>query len=192
MSVRTGAASAKCRKCQSIESMDRQRARYAVDPNWRRDYHAANKETINRYVREYRAKRIAEDPSFRTKIMNAKYLADPIGFGRAWYAANKARHAEYQRRYDEAHPEVLALKATRRRACFSQIKNTLTARDIAEVFAEFNHACAYCLRTDRKLTVDHMDPVSKGGDNARENIVPACLSCNSAKGNRSIFWTLNR
>ena len=64
--------------------------------------------------------------------------------------------------------------------------------DVADVFAEFNHACAYCLRTDRKLTVDHMEPVSKGGDNTRANIVPACLSCNSSKGDRSIFWMLNR
>ena len=65
-------------------------------------------------------------------------------------------------------------------------------QDIADVFAEFNHACAYCLRTDRKLTVDHMEPVSKGGGNTRSNIVPACLSCNSSKSDKSIFWMLNR
>lgn len=172
--------------------MDRQRARYAVDPNWRRDHHAANREKANAYVREYRAKRIAEDPSFRTKIMNKKYLADPIGFGRAWYASHKEQHAATRKRYEASHPDVMALKGTRRRACFANIVNDLTAQDIADVFAEFNHACAYCLRTDRKLTVDHMEPVSKGGDNTRANIVPACLSCNSSKGDRSIFWMLNR
>lgn len=172
--------------------MDRQRARYAIDPNWRRDYHAANKETINRHVREYRAKRIESDPGYRKVLLGKKRRENEAEYNRTRYAEHREAYASAYKRYVASHPEVMAVKYARRRSAFLSVNNTLTARDVAEVFAEFNHACAYCLRTDRKLTVDHMEPVSKGGDNARENIVPACLSCNSAKGDRSIFWTLNR
>ncbi|MCK4464389.1 MAG: HNH endonuclease [Bacteroidales bacterium] len=33
-------------------------------------------------------------------------------------------------------------------------------------------------------TKDHVIPISKGGDNTKENIVPACQSCNSKKFNK--------
>lgn len=56
----------------------------------------------------------------------------------------------------------------------------------------FNGACAYCLRTDRKLTQDHMTPLSRGGEHAVHNVVPACGPCNSRKNARSIFAMLRR
>ena len=50
--------------------------------------------------------------------------------------------------------------------------------------------CAYCGATPAddgiKLTLDHLKPRSKGGSNATENLVTCCLSCNSARGNRTI------
>jgi 5-methylcytosine-specific restriction endonuclease McrA len=51
-------------------------------------------------------------------------------------------------------------------------------------------ACAYCgdaaADDGVKLTLDHLKPRSKGGSNAAENLVTCCLSCNSARGNRTI------
>jgi len=44
--------------------------------------------------------------------------------------------------------------------------------------------CAYCGGV--ATTRDHVVPVSRGGSNASLNLVPACLSCNSRKGNRTI------
>lgn len=181
-----------CRKCGSQESMRRHHARTAIDPDWRRRYHAENKEAINARVRASRAAKIEADPSYRDRLKSKSAREEGVEYWRRYYAENRAAYAESRKRYEAAHPEVMALKGTRRRACFASIVNDLTAQDIADVFAEFNHACAYCLRTDRKLTVDHMEPVSKGGGNTRSNIVPACLSCNSSKSDKSIFWMLNR
>lgn len=33
-----------------------------------------------------------------------------------------------------------------------------------------------------KATIDHYIPKAEGGSNARENLVPACSSCNKEKG----------
>jgi len=44
--------------------------------------------------------------------------------------------------------------------------------------------CQYC-GSDKHLTIDHIVPVSKGGLNTWENMVAACHSCNSRKGNRT-------
>jgi len=44
--------------------------------------------------------------------------------------------------------------------------------------------CAYCGK--HADTTDHVWPRSRGGDDHSNNLVPACRSCNSSKGNRSL------
>jgi hypothetical protein len=36
------------------------------------------------------------------------------------------------------------------------------------------------------MTIDHAHPVSQGGTDAMNNLVPCCKSCNSSKRNRTI------
>ena len=78
------------------------------------------------------------------------------------------------------------LKITRRTR-EKNIINTLTAQEWVDILKEYKFRCAYCGKEftlfDRE-TRDHVIPISKGGDNVKENIVPACQSCNSKKGDR--------
>eukprot|EP00891_Asterochloris_glomerata_P005316 jgi/Astpho2/5316/Aster-x0248 len=46
-------------------------------------------------------------------------------------------------------------------------------------------ACQYCNRK-HELTIDHVVPASKGGAWAWDNLVTACETCNSQKGNSSL------
>ena len=43
------------------------------------------------------------------------------------------------------------------------------------------YTCAYCGNTEA-TTVDHIIPVSLGGDAHPSNLVACCIKCNSAKG----------
>jgi 5-methylcytosine-specific restriction endonuclease McrA len=45
--------------------------------------------------------------------------------------------------------------------------------------------CYYCGAPGLDLQVDHKIPKSRGGTDARGNLVAACRNCNSAKGNRT-------
>jgi 5-methylcytosine-specific restriction endonuclease McrA len=47
--------------------------------------------------------------------------------------------------------------------------------------------CQYCgvKNTAGELTLDHILPRSRGGDNSPMNVVTACVSCNNRKGNRT-------
>jgi 5-methylcytosine-specific restriction endonuclease McrA len=47
-------------------------------------------------------------------------------------------------------------------------------------WGEFGHRCAYC-GASGDLEVEHVIPISKGGEHHLGNIVPACHSCNSSK-----------
>ncbi len=48
------------------------------------------------------------------------------------------------------------------------------------------HKCAYCGRGDLPLTIDHIIPRSRNGEDSWENLVAACLPCNSKKGDRTL------
>jgi 5-methylcytosine-specific restriction endonuclease McrA len=47
------------------------------------------------------------------------------------------------------------------------------------------YKCGYCGRGDLPLTIDHVVPKAKGGIDAWENLLTACISCNNKKGNKT-------
>jgi hypothetical protein len=52
-----------------------------------------------------------------------------------------------------------------------------------EVFKRDSFKCQYCgsCAPDVVLNVDHIEPVSKGGDSSIMNLITSCFSCNSGK-----------
>ena len=57
-----------------------------------------------------------------------------------------------------------------------------------EIFARDGYRCVYCATVApiELLSIDHVQPRVKGGDNSGGNVVTACISCNTAKGARSL------
>lgn len=53
------------------------------------------------------------------------------------------------------------------------------------VFAAHGELCVYCGETS-SLTIDHVFPKSLGGSHDPSNLVPACRSCNSSKGAKTL------
>jgi len=47
------------------------------------------------------------------------------------------------------------------------------------------HRCQFCGRSDLTLTIDHVTPISRGGEDTWENLVCACVRCNNKKGDRT-------
>jgi 5-methylcytosine-specific restriction endonuclease McrA len=52
--------------------------------------------------------------------------------------------------------------------------------------------CAYCGETDKPLQRDCVLALSRGGRYTLDNIVPACLSCNTSKCNDEVTGWLRR
>lgn len=55
------------------------------------------------------------------------------------------------------------------------------------LFARDRNRCQYCGRrfSVSELSIDHVTPVSRGGGNTWDNLVCACVRCNTRKGNRT-------
>lgn len=56
------------------------------------------------------------------------------------------------------------------------------------LFRRDNNLCMYCgvHHPAGRLTRDHVKPVSRGGLDVWQNVVSACVSCNTRKGNRTL------
>lgn len=64
----------------------------------------------------------------------------------------------------------------------------VSAADIKQIYSS---PCIYCGSTER-ITMDHVIPISRGGTHGIGNLAPACVSCNSSKGNKFIMeWKNN-
>lgn len=53
---------------------------------------------------------------------------------------------------------------------------------------KFDWHCAYCgvELSEETLVIDHVTPKSSGGTNNIQNLLPACRSCNSIKGTKTV------
>lgn len=51
------------------------------------------------------------------------------------------------------------------------------------IFRRDGHRCQYC-GARGSLTIDHVQPRSRGGGDTWENLVAACVACNHKKGDR--------
>lgn len=63
-----------------------------------------------------------------------------------------------------------------------------------KVFERDKYVCHYCKKqlTRFSATLDHLHPVSHGGDNSYGNLVTACLRCNSQRGAQPLMDYLTR
>jgi len=51
------------------------------------------------------------------------------------------------------------------------------------IFLRDNYICQYCKRSGN-LTIDHIIPTSRGGEDVWENVVTCCIRCNNRKGDK--------
>lgn len=81
----------------------------------------------------------------------------------------------------------------RRRAHKEAVVSTLTADQWAAIKDYFGGCCAYCGKQAKRMSMEHVIPISQGGEHSESNVVPACLSCNCSKGSKSILiWLRDR
>ena len=133
-----------------------------------RNWSQKNKESVNARVLVYHHKNKTAKNLKRKKsyILNkdSQYRT-----GKEWAAKNPEKTRTYKRNYSHRRRQILVGQTW-------QIKD----RELAEIKSQ---TCFYC-GSSNQITIDHILPVSKGGEHRIGNLVPACKSCNSSKGNK--------
>jgi predicted restriction endonuclease len=135
----------------------------------RRNYQKNKAKTLARSAQWWK-----EHPE-KKNAKSAKYRAKNPEKAKAAIAAWAARNPEKIRAYR------LKRNAYKRGATV----NDLTTAQWKTIKEYYGHRCVYCGKKKQRLTQDHITPLSKGGSHTLHNVVPACGTCNSRKGNRA-------
>jgi len=151
-----------------------------------RAYYAAHKEER----RAYAAKHREEYPEETRAALRASY----------------ARHAQKRRAEARERASLPSVRQKRRKYLRSpkakeyrygrEAKKRARAGAVVDFTAEEweallteHECCAYCgqpFDLFRKPTRDHVVPLIRGGNHTKDNILPACPSCNCSKGARPV------
>ena len=101
----------------------------------------------------------------------------------AYYKKNKKKCKASMGRYRASHPDMNIVKHAKRRARALQAGGSFTSCEWSSLKKKYKNVCLCCNKR-KKLTADHVIPVSKGGSSNITNIQPLCGFCNSRKGTR--------
>lgn len=101
-----------------------------------------------------------------------------------YYIDHKEETAKHDKQYYLEHPEVAKACNARRRARKLLARGTFTAKELRQKCIKYRNMCVYC-GEKVLLGPDHAIPLSKGGSNSIDNILPCCKSCNSSKSTKS-------
>ena len=74
-------------------------------------------------------------------------------------------------------PEVIKLKN------YIYIKHSKIPLTRKNILKRDNNTCQYCGKNKSEITIDHILPKDKGGNDSWNNLVVACKRCNMIKGN---------
>ena len=81
-------------------------------------------------------------------------------------------------------PSIIRLKDYVR---LNQKKIPLSRKNILK---RDGHICQYCNNKSNVMTIDHIIPKHKGGKDSWDNLVAACVPCNTKKGNKFLKDTV--
>ena len=101
-------------------------------------------------------------------------------YGPKYYMDNKEKVDERRRKWMQRNPEKVAAWNHKRRARTSMSEIHFTGQEFKDLCESYGNICLKC-GSVKKLTPDHVVPLSKGGSNGIENIQPLCRHCNAVK-----------
>lgn len=148
-------------------------------------YQSQNKDAITKNVREYH--RIHQKHLYEYariwRLEHKEYVAE---VNKVFYDKNKELYAQNAKVYRRGHREEKRIYDHKRKAIMLSLPHTLTAVQWVETKQYFNDSCAYC-GSEVPLEQDHLAPMINGGEYSKDNIIPACKSCNCSKGPKDFF-----
>lgn len=175
-----------CRKQETLEYRVKNRDKLLENKKkWYRDTKELKREERNQNEKE----KMVKTCSKCNEVKNIEHFRQRANGG--YYSICKVceniKNKEYRKNNPETINKLRVIHENRRRSIKNNLSNNFTTKQWKECKDYFNNSCAYCGREMKNLTQDHFIPVSKGGTYSKENIIPACRSCNCKKHNKNFY-----
>lgn len=154
----------RCKLCGKVKPAED----FSPNPNGFGGLAARCKECRRPQCREYNRK-IRQDP-----VLNALLLER----NRSYKRRNPIKMRDYQRIWMKLHPGYFRIRLAGAWA------GDLTVNEWASIIRYYGSRCAYCGKR-KKLQLEHIIPLSRGGKHTASNVVPSCKPCNCRKWKRT-------
>jgi 5-methylcytosine-specific restriction endonuclease McrA len=146
-----------------------------------------NKERILKDNNKFRK----EHPEYRSEHYK-KNKEKILKQNKKWREENPEHFKEIQKKWHKTEKGKAMIQRgnSKRQARIKKIINTLTSKEWLDILEKYNYRCFYCdaeFEIENMPTRDHIIPISKGGNNIKENVIPACKSCNSSKQDKDLI-----
>ena len=132
-----------------------------------------------RYRQANRDRRLAKQREWRMRNLEQQRAQDRQ---RSLQRYRSGEKSAYMKAWRMRNPEKARdfLRASFHKRRLLSRGESFTASEWSVLLGQYGGVCAYCGAAG-PLTADHRIPLSRGGRNVIENIIPACKSCNSRK-----------
>ena len=164
-----------CRNCHNKDSV----ARVA---QWRLN-HPDQRNANDRRYRERNREKCREAIRKSYKKYYGKYVQRIY----QWRTENPDKVKAIYQRYKKNNRAKVYAWNNNRRARLASIEGNLTPNEWQTILEMYEHRCVYCYQELDHPTQEHIVPIVEGGRHDESNVVPACKSCNSKKGSRSLL-----
>ena len=160
-----------------------------------KEYRAKHQEEATLSQKKYREKN-KEATSAYKKEYNKKNKEAINAYRRSYHAENREALNARERKYRKDNPRIGSAIKNRRRA--RKLNNGVEVYTIQEVLETYGTDCHIChwpvdMSAPRRtgypgwetgLHIDHVIPISKGGEDTLANVRPSHAYCNNSKGAR--------
>lgn len=150
--------------------------------------YSKNNYTKNGYKYKDLKREYKQTPSYKAKakIYREKNKVKINLQSRKWQAENPKRVEINKKNWIIKNPNKPIEYVHARRAREKSAEGKFTSSEWEDLQKFYGNKCLWCGKSPRKLSPDHVIPLSKGGTNYISNIQPLCPSCNSKKNTRII------
>lgn len=191
----------KCKECQRISQRKWDRNNREKLHEIKRQWHKNNPDKQKEYTQRWRSKnrelvrelsrKWKKDNPEKVKIYKHNYYVRNkekiYQYKIKWNEDNKERRAKKRRQWANGNRDILNALRQKRRAKKAKNGGSYTPDEWSSLCKKYDNKCL-CCKKSKKLTADHIIPISKGGSSNISNIQPLCRSCNCRKKDRTIDY----
>lgn len=160
---------------------------YSKERNKKQEVKSRRREYDRLYRRTHR-----DQKSFWDKKYCRAHAEQRNEYQRKYRKNHQEQTTQSYKKYASLNKEKINIKNANRKNKFgTNLGRGVTLKEWELIKAIYNNCCFYC-GEKRKLTIDHVVPITKNGYHSISNIVPACQPCNSSKGAKDANWFIGK
>lgn len=157
-----------------------------IGKKWREENKERQSKSIHEWHLNHKERRLEQSRQYRRTNKERQNES-----GRKYYHS----HKHIKKAWRDNNPDKIDIYRENRRSRELNLPNNFTGRQWTACKLFFNYQCVYCGKHAKKLHIDHLIPLASPTcpGTIVTNILPACKSCNSSKGDSQMqTWLYSR